>query len=305
MNKEPLTASRMSSLLSCPRKHFLSYEIGLKSNNDAMALRFGSAWHRAMEARWNKADFETALAAAIADTTFDEITLATLSGLLAGYYAHYANEEVATLHPEVEFRHDIKGSRTFDSAGKIDGLGTMHDGRICKVEHKTAGEDISNESDYWLRLNLNQQVLQYVTAARLHGWNVEVVLYDVTRKPAIRQKQNETPEQFGERLAADTKERPDFYFQRRECPVLDCDLAEFEVQRLELARNILAYRKAERRLEHREQAWPRNVNGITCRQCSFSSFCLQNLRVNPDMPPSGFHVGEKHSELSAAIGEVQ
>ncbi len=297
--KELLTATRMATLLSCPRRHFWRYEIGLRKKVDGDALRFGSAWHRAMEARWRGADSRAAFEAAVAEKVeLDEMQLATLSGMLAGYYHRYSNDPIKSVHPEVEFRSPLSGSRTFDVAGKIDGLAVMHDGRLALVEHKTAGCDIAPDSDYWLRLRGNAQVLQYVLAARSLGWDVALVIYDVARKPSIRQKQGETPEQFGDRLAADCEERPEFYFARREVPILEDDLAEFEVQRQVLARQILSCRGEARRARRPEHGWPRNVGEMTCKMCDFAGFCLQNTDINLNEPPAGFTVGKAHTELS-------
>ena len=305
--KELLTASRMTTLLACPRRHFWRYEVGLKAETEAHALRFGSAWHAAMEARWRGAPLELAIQAAVSGPTgspqgvcrFDEIDLAMLAGLLTGYFRRYAEEIVKELQPEVEFRHPIEGSRTFDSAGKIDGLGVLHDGRLALVEHKTTSESVDSGSDYWLRLRLNQQVMQYVVAARALGWDVGLILYDVTKKPAIRQRQGESAAEFGERLAADTQARPEFYFARREVPVLDQDLEEFKVQRYELSKLILALRQAERRTALREQAWPRNVNGMGCQMCEFAGFCMQGVHVDQNHIPAGFRIGDPHEELTS------
>lgn len=304
MGKELLTATRMGTLLGCPRKHYWRYEVGLHAVCDAAPLRFGSAWHLGMEARWQGLDYALALAVALGKAeSFSELEAATLAGLLAGYFARYGEGEVVkTLHPEQEFRMALAGSRSFDVAGKIDGLGVLVDGRLCLLEHKTCGEDISPDGEYWMRLRFNPQIYQYVLAARALGWDVEVVLYDVARKPAIKQRQAETAEQFGERLAADTKERPDFYYARREVPVLDQDVAEFEVQRLELSRLILLLRAASRRARKPEHAWPRNCGGMTCRFCGFACFCMQNIGVDPARPPAGFAVGAANPELSGAVG---
>jgi hypothetical protein len=296
--KELLTASRMAALLGCMRKHFWRSELGLHVLVDAFALRFGSAWHAAMEARWQGAALDAALAAAVEGRSFDEVDLATLGGLLAGYYRRYGEDVVKELHPEVEFRHPIEGSRTFDSGGKIDGLGVLRDGRLALVEHKTTSESVDSASDYWLRLRLNQQVMQYVVAARALGWDVQMILYDVTRKPSIRPRQGETPAAYGERLAADAQARPEFYFARREVPVLDQDLEEFKVQRYELSKLILSLRQAERRTRLREQAWPRNVSGMNCQGCEFAGFCLQGVHVDAERPPAGFRVGPVHAELA-------
>lgn len=301
--KELLTASRMAALLACPRKHFWRYELGLKAMTDSHALRFGSAWHAAMEGRWRGLSLDEVIPAAVDGYAFEELDVAMLTGLLVGYYRRFEQDVVKELHPEVEFRHRIEGSRTFDSAGKIDGLGVLEDGRLALVEHKTTGESVDSGSDYWLRLRLNQQVMQYVVAARALGWDVAVILYDVTKKPSIRQRQGESVEAYAERLAADTQERPDFYYARREVPVLDQDLGEFKVQRYELSKLILALRQAERRTRLREQAWPRNVNGMGCRMCEFAGFCLQGVHADAERVPAGFRVGPAHEELSSEQGE--
>ena len=296
---EALTASRMTSLLTCARQHYWSYEVGLQAAMAPAALRFGTGWHRAMEARWRRADFATTLAAAVPEgCDLDELQVATLSGLLSGYFHCYAfDEPVKELHPEVEFSLPLAGSRTFACAGKIDGLGVLHDGRLVLIEHKTTAEDIGPDSDYWLRLRADGQLMQYVLAARALGWQLETIIYDVARKPGIRPQAGETPEAYSERLALDAQSRPAFYFARREVPVLDHDLEEFRVHRLELARQILALRRAERRVCRPDQAWPRNVSGLICRGCRFSRFCLQNVTVNPAQPPAGFVFGEKSPEL--------
>ena len=316
---DTLTASRMAALLACPRKHYWRYEVCLQTTEQAHALRFGSAWHNAMECRWKGMDYEAALSAVIeaADSLhgFDELDCATLAGMLAGYYAHYTGDAecVQSLQPEIEFRNPIAGSRTFDACGKLDGLGTHKDGRLILLEHKTAGEDIAPDSEYWLRLRFNQQISQYVLAAREAGWGISTVLFDVVRKPTIRQRQNESPEEYGNRLVADIRVRPEYYFARREVPVLDTDLAEFAVQRLELSRLILNLRAASRKLTRENnsarpcQAWPRNCGAFTCQGCEFKPFCLQNLTPDPANPPAGFKVGVANPELNVQCptGNIQ
>jgi len=336
-----LTSSRMDALLSCPRKHFWSYEVGLRAATSALPLRFGAAWARAMEARWQGMGFDDALAKAVPEgCDLDELAISTLSGLLAGYFARYQTESIKTIHPEVEFKKPLAGSRTFSEAGKIDGLGVLFDDRLILWEAKTTADSLDGDSDYWLRLRFNTQVFQYVLAARALGWNVDTVIYDVTRKPSIEPKQLsvldddgrkivngpdgqrvfktngepresadrergftvltklETPEQFGERLAADAVARPEFYFARREVPILEAELIEFQTHRLTLSKMILHCRAAERRLLRREQAWPRSVSTWNCRGCAYSSFCLQNISIDLDHPPGGFRVGNFNPELT-------
>lgn len=288
--RDLLTASRISCLQRCPRAHLYRYEIGLKPVTTAAALRFGSGWHTAMESRANGADCEGALAAAIADkATLDEMQVATLSGLLAGYYKHYA-ADAWLIKPEVEFSYPLRRGRgAMWASGKIDGISIDPNVGIL-IEHKTAGCDIAPDSDYWLRLRGNFQILMYVEGARHLGYDPNYVVYDVVRKPAIRQKQNETPEQFGDRLAADCMERPDFYFARREVPILEDDLERFRTERNQLASEIVWRR--------RRNAWPRAVSERTCQSCEFAGFCLQGTQASAETIPAGFEIKPIHEELT-------
>jgi hypothetical protein len=307
MARELLTASRMNTLLACPRKHYFRYEIGLVPETNAPALRFGSAFHAAMEARWRGMTYEDALKCALGNAErFTELDAATLSGLLAGYYAYYrgGREPVRQVEPETQFRIPLERSRSFESAGKIDGIGLLADGRACLLEHKTSGEDISPASDYWMRLRFNPQIYQYVHAARSLGHDVSTIIYDVTRKPSIRQRQNESVEEYASRLAADTQERPEFYFARREVPVLEDDLAQFMEQRLNIGRMILHFRASAKKRTPPERAWPRNCGGMTCRACDYSGFCLSNVSVDPGNPPAGFRAGVFNPELRCETGQA-
>lgn len=304
--KELLTASRMNTFLACPRRHFYAYEMGLRRAETSDALKIGTAMHAALEARAKGAGVDDAFAAAIATGSFTEEDAAILFGLIGGYYRHYEGETdvVEVMHPEVEFAQPIPRSRTFIAAGKIDGLAVLKDGRTALVEHKTCNEDISAGAPYWERLRFNMQLMQYVIAARENGWNVDCVIYDVIRKPSIRVKQKETPEQFGERLLADCGERPEFYFARCEVAIRDDLIHEFEVQRHLICKMLLHCKTAAENAALPEYGWMRNCNGMTCRVCDYGAICLQNVHVNETNLPAGFVVAPPNPELNITAEAV-
>jgi len=284
--RQLLTASRIGALQRCPRYHYWRYECGLRAAVAGEALRFGSAWHRAMEARANGGDIEAALIAAIGDRSdVDELMVGKLSGMLAGYWTRYP-AEVWIVQPEVEFCYALRRGRgAMWAAGKIDGITPE-----ALIEHKTAGCDIGPDSDYWLRLRGNVQVLQYVEGARRLGYDPRCVVYDVARKPTIRVKQTETIEQYADRLAQDAIDRPDFYFARREVPILEDELARFREERDQLAAEIVWRR--------RTGAHPRAVSERVCVTCEFAGFCLQGVQADAEHVPAGFVWGRAHEELS-------
>ncbi len=302
MKRELLTATRMTAFLACPRKHFYAHELHMRRAEPGDALRIGTAIHKALELRALGADSDEAYKGAISTGEFTEADAATLYGLIGGYFRAYAdaNDAIKAMHPEIEFNLPIPGSRTFSAAGKIDGLAVLKDGRTALVEHKTCGEDISAGAPYWERLRFNVQLSQYVIAARANGWDVETVIYDVIRKPSIRVRQNETPEQFGERLLADCSERPEFYFARREVAILDEHIKEFETQRDVMCKILLHCKAAARKAAVPEHAWMRNVNAVTCRACEYAPVCLQNVHVDADNVPGGFVITPPNPELNQA-----
>jgi hypothetical protein len=330
----------MNCLMRCPRAHFWQFEVGLRRSETGLALRIGSAWARAMEARWLGNDYDDALAAALPEgIDLDAYAAQTVAALLAGYYEfHGANEVAGTINPEVQFKSRLRGTG-FTVEGKIDGVGSLKDGRSVLIEAKTTGDSLAPDSDYWLRLRFNLQVMQYVSESRKLGWDLSEVYYDVTRKPSIRPKSVdnldeqgrkivvdangqrvflkngeprlsgdkekgyvvkshvETPEEFGERLYQDTKARPDFYFARREVPIIDQEVEAFESQRLSLAKMIKHFRRQEKSEQRNANVWPRAVSEQTCGFCAYKDFCLQNISVDINQPPTGFSVQPFNPEL--------
>ncbi len=371
-----MTAGRMNTFMSCMRKHFWSHEVGLKSDKTFHALKFGSAWARATEARWKGADYDTALAAAIPEgIELDEYSCATLAALLAGYYDHYGPiETFGHVLPEAQFKFQIEGG--FTAEGVMDGLGELKDGRKAIIEGKTTSDSLDANSDYWNRLMFNVQIEQYIDAAEKVGQPVDVVFYDVVRKPMIKPKEifdldsegrkivvdqkgkrvfakkkveswtgkgrarkmtkveiddetkprqsadkklghslkshKETPDEFCDRLYKDTMAWPDFYFARREIPVLEDRQAALRNQRSAIVRLIQFNREAEDFRGRRPQAvherdpeaWPRHVSSDTCDFCSYKSFCLQGITVDISNPPAGFSIQPFNPELHRSNNQI-
>lgn len=293
---EKLNTSRINLMLKCNRAHFLRYEIGIETTSQGQALRFGSAFHRALAARATGSDYQAALAAGIGPTQdLNELDIAILAGLLCGYYDHYKTDPIKELHPEVELSAKMDGNRSFHFWATLDGLATLNDSRLALVEHKTTSESLDSDSGYWDALKFNAQVIGYVDIARENDWPLDTVIYDVVKKPTIRQKQTETVMDFAMRLKDDTRTRPEFYYARREVPVLDADIAEYKAMRDCVARQITAARIQQKRYDKPSHAWPRCVGRFTCSNCEYSSFCLQGIEASREQIPSGFKLRADNS----------
>lgn len=309
----------MSCFRRCRREHFYRYELAIRPTSTGKALRIGSAVHKGLDARANGKTLDEFVAVATApyDTLPDwaqseesvaewmverEIVAAMLSG-----YDWYWNEaeipdnlnDIETIDSEVIFDLPLVNPETgrstpiFRRQGAIDKIVKLADGRTAIFEHKTTGDSVDDGSDYWRKLELDQQVSNYFVAGVDMGHAIDTVIYDVLRKPAIRPKklksgQRETPEEYGERLLADMGERPDFYFARREIPRLTADLDEYRHELWQMSQDI--------QNAGRNALWYRNTQQCTSYgRCPYIDHCKNGF---PDSIPPGFErVSHLHPEL--------
>ena len=308
-HKDLLTSTRLATLRRCPKQHYYRYELGLSRKRTADALRIGSAFHQGRELYNSGVDPAEAIeqvaqnyaqAPGWINPTAWQVEEDTLRQLLTGHFWRYQNDDLEILEVERQFEIPLKNphngatSRSFVLAGKIDAIVRLADGRLAVLEYKTAGEDIGPDSDYWLRLRCDPQISQYVVAARSLGYDVAAVLYDVTRKPTIRPRskpQPETPQQYGVRLLKDIGIRPDYYYQRREIPRLEDELAAFQLELWQQAKQLLDSRRHKR--------WYRNVQRFTCGTCEFADLCLNGVNVTRGEVPAGYqYLSNVHPELT-------
>jgi hypothetical protein len=210
-----LTGSRIGCFQTCPRKEFYSYGLGIRREVSAHYFRTGNAVHSGLDMRAKGHSQDEAIAAAT--STYEQLpTWATtdeqkhewaiereiVARLLSGYFWYWEHDGVRpdlrvdqiieTEGPfEIAIRNPETGraSTSFNFAGKRDKIVKLGDGRLAVMEHKTTGDDIGVESDYWRRLRIDSQISGYMLAAKTQGHDVQTVLYDVIRKPTIAPKQ--------------------------------------------------------------------------------------------------------------------
>lgn len=336
---QTLTHSRMQKMKFCARAHQYSYEIGLRPIRTSDALSKGAAFHDALEA-YDKAegDHEARKEAGrrivanryaevpawctdeddIHDWICYGVGMSVLFELHCDYWQNDALEVIFT-----EFQYDIPlknpdggTSRTFRLAGKIDRIVRLFDGRLAVQEYKTCSDDIGVDSDYWKRLRIDSQISGYILAARECGHDVETVLYDVTRKPALRplkatpvesrkytkegklyvnqRDKNETPEEYGRRVYEAIVADPSRYFRREEIVRLESDLREHRYDVWGMQKQI--------RTCQLSGIWPRNTGScIGFGKCEFFNICTsgQSELATQGVIPEGYRIAERmHEELS-------
>jgi hypothetical protein len=240
-----------SKFNACHRAYKIAYVDMVRPVKTSDALTFGTAMHALLEAYWGGQE-----SIALTGNDYDDVTLRCL---YEGYKARWEAEDAeryervgAEFGFEVPLMNPETGgvSKTWKLAGKIDAIAKDRTtGRHIIVEHKTTSQDIGPGSDYWKKLPIDGQVSGYYVGAQSIGYEVDVCLYDVIRKPTIRPYkatpeenrkykkdgtlyagQHEFDESLGEwkeRLMADIAERPDYYFARVEVVRMESDLAEY------------------------------------------------------------------------------
>ena len=183
-----LTHSRLACFRACPRRHYLRYELGLRPEDTGFVLRVGSGFHRALEALDKGEDPELAIAEGL-DDPFD---LALVAAMFDGHRRRWGESGLVPVASELAFDLPLVNPATgaatpiWRVAGVIDRIVEMPDGRLALMEYKTTSRDFAPGADYWLRLHLDPQLSLYLIAARELGHDVETILYDVTRRPALR-----------------------------------------------------------------------------------------------------------------------
>lgn len=312
-----LTHSRLSTFRACPRRHWFRYEIGLRPEQQSRALRVGTAFHAAMEAQDLGHDVAAAIDAIVDLDPYDKAMVAAMVVVHGERWSHEVYEVVAT---EVEFDLPLTNpdtgqpSRLWRLAGKIDRIYRLQSGALVLGDYKTTSEDISSDSDLWLRLSLDQQMSIYVIAARALGYDVNAILYDVVVRPRhrpnlattpdkVRRKKDgtpyanvrtadETPEEFAARVADAMRAEPDRYFARHEIARLDQDLDETRAEVWQQQQTI--------REMQRSGLWYRNPGAcVTPWPCDYLSIC-QTCTQPPAEVPAGFvQLADVHPELSA------
>ena len=313
METQILTHSRMACFRSCHRRHWIRYELGVRPEKVDLIRRVGSAFAAAVEAHSKDGDVETAITKGIEDPH----ELALVVSMFTGHLNRWMNDPIEHVAAELEFDIPLvnpkTGARTptFRLRGKIDRIVRLADGRLAVMEYKTTSRDFSPDADYWLRLHLDPQLSIYVLAAREIGYDIETILYDVTRRPALRplkatpeekrkykvggalyanlRENDETPEEYAARLSTSIAEKPDYHFARIEIARLEQDLDD--------CRSEVWMQQLDIRAAQRSGYWYRDPGAcFNPVSCDYLPIC-QNRDLE-EVTPSGFvRVEDVHPEL--------
>lgn len=142
---------------------------------------------------------------------------------LAAYGAHGVTRELAM---RVRVRNPAVGGRysqTADVTGRVD---VISDDLTLVFEDKLRSRIDKALLPKQLRLD-RQVTINVYLCWRVHGV-IPRVKYRVTKKPGIKQRQNETLDAYLQRIADDYRDRPDFYLHEEDVERTPMDLLRLE-----------------------------------------------------------------------------
>jgi len=352
MTPRIVTYSELQCADTCLRKHKILYGLKLRRAKQEKALRIGTAVHKALDLHAIGRTANDAIMCVREDYAAYEPSLSVDDALQVAYehemvaqvlacyfwYWEVENAQIECIHSEMQFSIPIRNPKTKRAistryAGKIDKL-AMVDGLLTIIEHKTTSQDISPDSDYFKRLRIDAQIGNYFAAARSLGYDVQQIIYDVIRKPALRPNNIPLLDDEGIKIVLDSNgervrnkdgktwrqtsnEEQGYVLQTRmETPGefgdrIRNDIAsrpEYYFTRRVIGRIDADVAESEqalfdkaKRLDYHEKinSWPRNTGAcIGFGRCACFDLCTNSFDPNAGIVPDGWErVDNQHTEL--------
>lgn len=239
-----VSISSLKAFKSCRRMYWLKYHEGLEPVQKAEALETGSDYHSLIELLYEEGNLYSA-----EENHSKELAMACA-------YWKYIYPKFKMKSVEDWFEYPV--TRSITLVGRTDGI--AEDG--CLVEHKTTSGEIGEE--YLYGLQWDEQILAYMLAK-----NTRKIYYTVVRKPTIRQKKDESEEEFFNRMCQWYEEDTDSKIRLFEITRTDAEIERFRKELIETCRIM-------RTAEGRENKCYRNT--LHCsrwgRMCEYAPVCL-------------------------------
>lgn len=258
-----LSSSLIKAYKTCKRKYELRYIEELEPTNKAQALTDGTTYHEAID-RYYTQDHEM-----LCD--MEQPKLSAMIWAYVNYIAEKCDDLKQVAYAEKWFEYELTPQHSIVGRNDAIALNGM------PVEHKTTSNDIDDE--YMYALQWDEQILTYMLAN-----DINEMFYTVIKKPTIRQKQNETAEEYFERCkewyATDTElkakvikviRNPDEIEQHKQDLIVIADEIE------------------------NQKHFYRNPTACTCynRRCEYAPICLN---YNPQLTYVEFEKKKRYSE---------
>lgn len=263
-----ISTSKVKCFKACKRLYYLKYEQGLEYTQKIEALEDGKTYHSKIEQLYKQGWF-----------TIDEENPKVSAMALA--YEKFIYPYFKVKKAECSFEAKITDKHLL--VGRIDAV--TEDG--FAVEHKTTSKDVDDK--YVYNLSWDEQILNYMLAV-----GVNKMYYTVCKKPTIRQKVNETTEEYLERCIQWYEEDTD-----KKIRVLEVERNKDEIK-TQLKELVLIADEMEQLKGKDELHFYCNPSNCEAygRRCEFSSICKQ-------YDPNIEYVEFKKKEVKPKVEDVE
>lgn len=280
-----ITYSSAAMFGLCPRKYKYRHVDGLVGSREGAALTFGKTIHAGLEAYHSAESRERGLPAAMEATDCackeSGCDAEMAAAMIVGYHDRWMLDDLRAIATELEFAVDLGEGVTF--AGKVDGV-VIAGEEAWLIEHKTTS---SIGGAYISRLALDAQSNLYQLVQLQIDRPIVGAIYNVLRKPGIKQNKRESLDAYrirlGEKCADD-----DMYLRirlPRANHVVDGAVADLRAVSTEIDRC------------HQIGEWRRTTGACTSwgRACEYLPICSAKY---PDAVAATYDRKPPHSELS-------
>lgn len=228
--RDGISYSLMAKFVVCPERFRIYTVEGMRQSERREAMEFGTIFHKALEyaakgmtttqivsqlAKWGRA------------SGADVMLCRQASILVPHYNAFYSADKFKYVSQEQVFKNPYKLSngKTTLLRGRMDEV-FLRKGLLWLQENKTKSR--IDEDKIIATLPSDLQTMFYVYNMTLvYDRPVGGVMYNVIRKPELKQKVKEPDVTFLQRINDDVIARPDHYFKRYEVELVRKDIDDF------------------------------------------------------------------------------
>lgn len=258
-----LSASLVKTYKMCRRKYELKYIEELEPVAKSQALQDGTDYHAMIE-KFYKGD-----GIGYCEGENPKVCAMAMAYFKYLWQVHPELKDIEYAEKWFEYpltkKHSIVGR---NDAITVDGI---------PVEHKTVSCDIDDE--YVYTLQWDEQILTYMLAN-----SINEMYYTVVKKPTIRQKQNETEQEFFNRCV-------DWYREDTDKKVRLIKVTRSFTEIEEHRKNLIIMAEEIEKCKH----FYRNPNACNCynRRCEYSQVCLN---YNPQFDYVEYEKKKRYTE---------
>jgi len=305
LHRDGITQGLLSGFMLCPEKVRLGSVEGLSQIRTGGALAFGSLVHDVLDQVYshvmrkkNCNDWSTFTRSVLkialrekeeADRKIVnekggadlealqmlEENFGMAEGILPGYLEKWQEDfsDVTWVALEQMFDTHVEvNGKTYRIRGKRDGVyRSKKSKQLWLFETKTKGR--VDEDSIMDRLTFDLQVMLYLWSMwKDFGEVPGGVVYNIIRKPQLKQKKGESLSQFIDRIKTDTETRPEFYYMRYQSAITESDLVKWETEFMAILSQLVRWYEGE---FHYKNSSACSMGGVNCQ---YLSVCSRNDR---------------------------